>query len=90
MQNLVASGANKCHLGYKILCEKEEMLVTSNFSFSHNVFLQLYIFHVAKCGMCGYGISTAKVSKPSIINAPISALIETGNLTRDGNGYRFP
>ena len=29
---------NKCHIGKKTLGEKEKLLVTSNFSFSHNVF----------------------------------------------------
>ena len=29
---------NKCLIGYKTLLEKEKLLVTSNFSFSHNVF----------------------------------------------------
>ena len=29
---------NKCNIGWKTLGEKEKLLVTSNFSFSHNVF----------------------------------------------------
>ena len=29
---------NNCHIGYKTLWEKEKLLVTSNFSFSHNAF----------------------------------------------------
>ena len=29
---------NKCHIEWKIFWEKEKLLVTRNFSFSHNVF----------------------------------------------------
>ena len=29
---------NKCHIGWKTIVRKEKLLVTSNFSFTHNVF----------------------------------------------------
>ena len=40
-------------MGKKTLCEKEELLVTSNFSFSHNVFhchISIVRQNVALCG----------------------------------------
>ena len=45
---------NKCHIGYKTLWEKK-ILVTSNFSFSQNVFYS-YISSVRQNGaLCGNG-----------------------------------
>ena len=42
---------NKYNIGQKTFWEKEKLLVTSNFFFSYNVFLQLYVFSVSKCGI---------------------------------------
>ena len=36
---------NECHIGQKTLWEKEKLLVTSNFSFFHNVFHR----YISKC-----------------------------------------
>ena len=44
---------NECHIGKKTLWEKEKLLVTSNFSFSHNVF-HIYISLVHQnASLCG-------------------------------------
>ena len=40
----------------KILCEKEKLLVTSNFSFSHSVFKRLVSQGRQKVSLCGNGL----------------------------------
>ena len=46
----------KCNIGKKTLLEKEKLLVTSNFSFPHNIFHN-YIFEVDQnAAFCGNGL----------------------------------
>ena len=46
----------------KNLCEKEKMLVTSIFSFSHNVFIRLLTQGCYKSRHCGKGLSLKKAT----------------------------
>ena len=47
---------NMCHTGQKTLCEKEKLLVTSNFSFSHNVFHRYISLGCQNAALCGNGL----------------------------------
>ena len=47
--------------GYKTLWEKEKMLVTSNFSFSHSVFKRLLLQTYKNQGQFGKGLKLAKI-----------------------------
>ena len=46
--------------GQKTLWEKEKLLVTSNFSFSHSVFKRLVSQGRQKASLCGNGLNTKK------------------------------
>ena len=48
--------------GYKTLCEKEKLLVTSNFSFSHSVFKRLVSQGRQKVSLSGNGVSQEGLS----------------------------
>ena len=50
---------NKYHIGYKTLWEKEKLLVTSNFSFSHNVFHSYISIVHQNTVSCGNGLITS-------------------------------
>ena len=43
---------NKCHIGYKILWGKKKLLVTSDFTFSHNVFYSYIYLKCVKMRYC--------------------------------------
>ena len=47
---------NKCLIGWKTLRKKEKLLVTSNFSFSHNVFHSYVSFVLQNVALCGKGL----------------------------------
>ena len=47
---------NKCRLGLKTLCEKETLLVTSNVSFSHNIFHSYISLGCQNAALFGYGL----------------------------------
>ena len=53
---------NRCLIGWKTLCEKEKLivmeklLVTSNFSFPHNVFHSYISLVRRNVALCGYGL----------------------------------
>ena len=47
---------NKCHIGQKWR-EKEKLLVTSNFSFSHNVFHSYISLVRQNAALCGNGFT---------------------------------
>ena len=47
---------NKCDIGWKTLCEKEKLLVTSNFSFSHNAFHSYIPLVRQNVALCGNGV----------------------------------
>ena len=59
---------NKCHTWWKTLWEKGKLLVTSNFSFSHN-FFHSYISLVRRnAALCGNGLTlyhTVQTFNPS-------------------------
>ena len=58
----------------KPLWEKEKMLVTSIFSFSHNVFKRLLFQHHLMLGLCGKGLNPLFSSVGLIcIKVPIAA-----------------
>ena len=44
----------------KTLCEKEKLLIMSNFSFSHGVFKRLVLPTCKNQGLFGKGLSSAK------------------------------
>ena len=44
---------NKCQIGWKTLSEKEKLLVTSNFSFPHNVFHSYVFLARRNAALCG-------------------------------------
>ena len=46
----------KCQIGWKTLREKEKLLVTSNFSFSHNVFHSYISLEHKNAVLCGNGL----------------------------------
>ena len=48
---------NKCHIGRKTLCEKEKLLVTGNFSFSHHVFRSCMSFVRQNAALSGNGLN---------------------------------
>ena len=48
---------NKYHIGYKTLWETEKLLVTSNFSFSHNVFYSYISLGRQNVATCGNGLT---------------------------------
>ena len=48
---------NKCHIGWKTSREMENLLVTSNFSFSHNVFYSYISLVRQNAALCGNGLS---------------------------------
>ena len=48
--------AESCPNGWKILWEKEKLLVTSNFSFSHSVFKRLVSQRRQKVSLRGNGL----------------------------------
>ena len=59
---------SECSLnGLKILCEKEKLLVTSNFSFSHSVFKRPVLQTRENQGLFGKGLMTLKNDKKKII-----------------------
>ena len=47
--------------GLKTLCEKEKLLVTSNFSFSHSVFKRLVLQTRENQGLFGKGLTNDKI-----------------------------
>ena len=47
---------NKYRIGYKTLYEKEKLLVTSNFSFSQNVFYSFISLVGQNAVLCGNGL----------------------------------
>ena len=47
---------NKCHVGWKTLWEKQKLLVTCNFSFSHNVFHSYVSLVHQNVALCGNGL----------------------------------
>ena len=49
--------------GYKTLWEKEKLLVTSNFSFSHSVFKRLVLQTHKNKGLFGKGLNVGKMAK---------------------------
>ena len=62
--------AERSSNGYKTLWEKEKLLVTSNFSFSHCVFKRLTLQTRKNQGLFGKGLYVGKVSdifQPQII-----------------------
>ena len=56
---------NKYHIGLKTLWEKEELLVTSNFSFSHNVFYSYRSLMRQTVVLCGYWLIIVQALKLS-------------------------
>ena len=46
----------KCHIGLKTLREKEKLLVSSNFAFSHNVFHNNISLVRQNAALCGNGL----------------------------------
>ena len=48
---------NKYHKGLKTLREKEKLLVTSNFSFSHTVFYSYISLVCQNAVLCGNGLN---------------------------------
>ena len=54
---------NKYHIGKKTLLEKEKLLVTSNFCFSHYVFHSLHIFSGQNAAFCGNGLTRSQMTK---------------------------
>ena len=58
----------ECSLnGLKTLCEKEKLLVTSNFSFSHSVFKRLVLQTPENLGLVGKGLKP--FSKQQILDS---------------------
>ena len=47
---------NKCHIRQKTLWGKEKLLITSNFSFSHNVFYSCISLVRQNVALCGNGL----------------------------------
>ena len=60
---------NKCHVGQKILREKEKLLVTRNFSFSHNVFHSCRSLVHQNAAFCGNGLTLSKASPGFYVSA---------------------
>ena len=59
----------KYHIGWKTLWEKEKLLVTSNFSFSHNVF-HSYISSVRQnAALCGDWLTLSQTSPCFYVSA---------------------
>ena len=78
---------NKYHVGLKTLREKEKLLITSNFSFSHNVF-QSYISLVRQnVALCGNGLnSTMKAALKTQMFSSSKFLFFLSSGSREGNG----
>ena len=77
---------NNCHRGWKTLWEKEKLLVTSNFSFSHNVF-HSYISLVWKnAPLCGNGLHFPK--RPILDSSKLKKYAYE-NSKFDENGRKF-
>ena len=72
---------NKCHVGKKTLWEKKKLLVTSNFSFSHNVFYS-FISLCVKMRHCVVMGLLSTTSFPFLMT-----LLETGFRKDCGNQY---
>ena len=70
---------NKCHTGWKTLWEKEKLLVTSNFSFSHIVFHRYISSMRQKTVLCGNNYSDG-------LNATWQALV-TSNFSFSHNVF---
>ena len=66
---------NKCHIGKKTLWEKEKLLVTSNFSFSHNVFHSYIPLVRQNVALCGNGLSEDEFYVHTV-QSPRAALIK--------------
>ena len=68
---------NKSNIGYKTLREKEKLLVTSNFSCSHNVFLSCISLVHQNAALCGNGLSGG-------IHIGIAEKLEPNSLPHNG------
>ena len=55
---------NKYNRGWKTLREKEKLLVTSNFSFSHNVFHSYISLVGQNAVLCGNGLTRSHTMTP--------------------------
>ena len=58
---------NKCHLGQKTVGEKEKLLVSSNFSFSHNVFHSYISFVRQNVVLCGNGFNRSNNKRSELL-----------------------
>ena len=58
--------------GYKTLWEKEKLLITSNFSFSHSVFKRLVSQGRQKVWLCGNGLNRKQKTKRLSAHQPES------------------
>ena len=57
---------SKCHIGKKTLLEKEKLLVTSNFSFSHKVFHSYISLVHQNAALCVNGL----IDNSEIVTTP--------------------
>ena len=76
---------NKYHIGLKTFWEKEELLVTSNFSFSHNVFYSYISLVCQNVALCGNGIIQQWLPTIDKIDINLKLFIHTIRVFITGN-----
>ena len=72
---------NKCHIGSKALREKEKLLVTSNFSFSHSVFHSYISLVRQNAALCGNGLKRYR-TKESKLKSIVHVNIQFKEITK--------
>ena len=66
--------------GYKTEWEKEKLLITSNFSFSHSVFNRLVLQTRKNQGLFGKGLSTIGKRQNYFLRKLLGKIMQTGTI----------